>query len=398
MHIDTPTLISYTAVLIALVGGLFVFFWSREERPATLFWLSLPFFMGAAGAALLVSPTLKLGDWALRLGVFFILLAYGFGWQAVRRICGRPPSPLLVVAPTVVWLILSMMVLTKSGDWLVINASIRRGLVALFTGLSAYELWRSREAEDLRSRRVLFWVFATFCALNLVRIPFVSILPAPLGAAPTQTWSVVVYNLEAVTLVLLVSVFLIVLSRERMSSRNYGLALRDAMTNVYNRRAYHEHMQALNTNGEGPMPPYALLVLDIDRFKSINDRFGHQLGDKVIVLAAQTAEATLRKHDRVFRLGGEEFACLLPDTGLPEACDAAERVRLAFQKTAAAIDGTSIGATISIGVAATECNATADQVFAQADAALYEAKRSGRNRTVVASGDESRERRGISIA
>jgi hypothetical protein len=198
MHIDTPTLISYTAVLIALVGGLFVFFWSREERPATLFWLSLPFFMGAAGAALLASPTLKLGDWALRLGVFFILLAYGFGWQAVRRICGRPPSPLLVVAPTVVWLILSMMVLTKSGDWLVINASIRRGLVALFTGLSAFELWRSREAEDLRSRRVLFWVFATFCALNLVRIPFVSILPAPLGAAPTQTWSVVVYNLEAV--------------------------------------------------------------------------------------------------------------------------------------------------------------------------------------------------------
>jgi membrane protein CcdC involved in cytochrome C biogenesis len=229
MHIDTPTLISYTAVLIALVGGLFVFFWSREERPATLFWLSLPFFMGAAGAALLVSPTLKLGDWALRLGVFFILLAYGFGWQAVRRICGRPPSPLLVVVPTIVWLILSMTVLTKNWDLLVVNASIRRGLVALFSGLSAYEFWRSRDAEDLRSRRVLFWVFATFCALNLVRIPFVSILPAPLGAAPTQTWSVVVYNLEAVTLVLLVSVFLIVLSRERMSSRNYGLALRDAI-------------------------------------------------------------------------------------------------------------------------------------------------------------------------
>jgi predicted signal transduction protein with EAL and GGDEF domain len=275
--------------------------------------------MGAAGAALLVSPTLKLGDWALRLGVFFILLAYGFAWQAVRRIYGRPPSPLLVVAPTLLWLILSMTVLTKSWDLLVVNAVIRRGLVALFSGLSAYEFWRSRHTEDLRSRRVLFWVFATFGALNAVRIPFVSILPAPLGAAPTEAWSVVIYNLEAVILVLLASVFMIVLSRERMSSRNYGLALRDAMTNVYNRRAYHEHMQALGTNGEGLVPPYALLVLDIDRFKSINDRFGHQLGDKVIVLAAQTAEAALRKHDSVFRLGGEEFACLLPDTGLLEA-------------------------------------------------------------------------------
>ena len=393
MHIDTPTLISYTAVLVALVGGLFVFFWSREERPATLFWLALPFLMGAAGAALLVSPTLKLGDWALRLGVFFILLAYGFGWQAVRRIYGRPPSALLVIVPTVLWLILSMTVLTKNWDLLVVNASIRRGLVALFSGLSAYEFWRSRHTEDLRSRRVLFWVFATYGALNLVRLPFVSILPAPLGAAPTEAWSVVVYNLEAVILVLLASVFMIVLSRERMSSQNYGLALRDAMTNVYNRRAYHEHMQALRTNGEGRTPPYALLVLDIDRFKSINDRFGHQLGDKVIVLAAQTAEAALRKRDSVFRLGGEEFACLLPDTGLLEACDAAERVRLAFQKTAAAIDGTSIGATLSIGVAATEGNATADQVFARADAALYEAKRSGRNRTVVASGEGSNELR-----
>jgi diguanylate cyclase len=68
-------------------------------------------------------------------------------------------------------------------------------------------------------------------------------------------------------------------------------------------------------------------------------------------------------------------------------------VRLAFQKTAAAVDGTSIGATLSIGVAATEGNASADQVFARADAALYEAKRSGRNRTVVARGEESSERR-----
>src|SRR6202000_2236110 len=118
----------------------------------------------------------------------------------------------------------SMTVLTRNWELLVVNASIRRGLVALFNGLSAYEFWSSRETEDLRSRRVLFWAFATFCVSNLVRIPFFSILPPPLGAAPTETWSVVVYNLEAVTLVLLVSVFLIVLSREQMSSRNYGLA------------------------------------------------------------------------------------------------------------------------------------------------------------------------------
>ncbi len=131
------------------------------------------------------------------------------------------------------------------------------------------------------------------------------------------------------------------------------------------------------------------MVFDIDHFKSINDRFGHQNGDKVIILAAQAAEATLRKHDKVFRIGGEEFVCLLPDTSPQEAYDAAERVRLVFQEIAATVNGEQMDATISIGVAASDGSLAADQVMARADAALYEAKRSGRNRTVMASAHQS---------
>jgi diguanylate cyclase (GGDEF)-like protein len=160
-------------------------------------------------------------------------------------------------------------------------------------------------------------------------------------------------------------------------------------------------LQAFATNGDNPIPPYALLVLDIDNFKSINDRFGHQTGDQVIILAAQAAGTTLRKHDKVFRIGGEEFVCLLPDTTMQQAHDAAERLRSAFREIANTVDGKAIGATISIGVAATDGLMTADQVFAEADAALYQAKTLGRNRTVVASmlrSDSGEETGGFSAA
>lgn len=380
---DAPTLISYTTVLIALMGGMFAFFWSREKHKAPLFWFVLPFLFGVTGAAFTIGPAFNPGWLGPRLGVFFILLAYGFAWQAVRALYHRRRLILPVLLPSLLWLILSSSFREKL-EPPILTAAIRMALLAAFNGLAAYEFWRHAE-EGLPSGKTLFWVFATYAMLNAARIPVMLIAPMPIGLAPTEIWAVVLYNLASVILALLVTTLMITLARERQSARDYGLVLRDALTDVYNRRAYYEHMQAFATNGDSPIPPYALLVLDIDNFKSINDRFGHQTGDKVIIRAAQAAGTTLRKHDKVFRIGGEEFVCLLPDTTMQQAYDAAERLRSAFLELAETVDGTPIRATISIGVAATDGGMTADQVFAEADAALYQAKTLGRNRTVMAS-------------
>lgn len=386
MHIDPPTLILYTALLLAVIGGLFAFFWSREKQRAPLAWFVLPFVMAVVGTTMALNPASKVGGWDTRLGIAIILLAYGFAWQMVRVFYHRRPLLLFVFVPILFWVVLSATIF-KQWNLFVISAMMRTALTASFTGLCAYEFWRSRDEGDPPSRRILFGVFAAYCLYNVARIPLMPIVPMPIGMAPTAAWAILVYNFATLVLVLLVSIFMIALSRERSSARNYSLAMQDAMTRVYNRRAYDEQMQTLGANGNDPIRPYALLLLDIDSFKSINDRFGHLIGDKAIILAAQAAETTLRKADRVFRMGGEEFACLLPDTSLQEAYEAAERVRAGFQKIAANIDGEQIDATISIGVAATHGHLSADQVFAQADAALYRAKRSGRNQTVVASPD-----------
>lgn len=153
-----------------------------------------------------------------------------------------------MLAPILCWFVLSATVL-QAGELLLIHAAIRISLTATFTGLAAYEFWRSGEQEDLPSRRILFWVFAAFSALNLVRIPIMHIAPMPIGMAPTTIWAIIVYNLATVALVLDVSIFMIALSRERQAARHYSLALRDAITGVHNRRAYYEYIETLPATG-----------------------------------------------------------------------------------------------------------------------------------------------------
>ncbi|MBK8009623.1 MAG: GGDEF domain-containing protein [Rhizobiales bacterium] len=130
----------------------------------------------------------------------------------------------------------------------------------------------------------------------------------------------------------------------------------------------------------------AIFMFDIDKFKSINDRFGHPGGDKVIKLLATTAKKTLRQTDVFGRLGGEEFAAFLGNTDEKGAVIVAERVRLAFKEAAKVVDGTAIGATVSIGVTfTTNYQDQVDGLLGRADEALYEAKNSGRNRVMVRS-------------
>lgn len=125
--------------------------------------------------------------------------------------------------------------------------------------------------------------------------------------------------------------------------------------------------------------PTAFLVIDLDHFKSINDRFGHAVGDDVLKLFASTANSSLRLTDFIVRLGGEEFAAIMPGT-LEEGVIVADRVRKQFEEAARTVSGHYIGATVSVGVAAHETAANIDALLERADIALYAAKANGRNR------------------
>jgi diguanylate cyclase (GGDEF)-like protein len=161
-------------------------------------------------------------------------------------------------------------------------------------------------------------------------------------------------------------------------------ATTDSLTGMANRRHFLDLAEREMQRARRYDRPMTVAIFDVDLFKRINDGFGHAIGDDVLRAIATAAAGILRESDLAGRLGGEEFGVMLPETDLTGAIDLAERLRAAVAATCIQANGNPLSATISIGVAALEeGDASIDALFARADAALYRAKDSGRNRIAV---------------
>ncbi|KZE33493.1 sensor domain-containing diguanylate cyclase [Crenobacter luteus] len=172
----------------------------------------------------------------------------------------------------------------------------------------------------------------------------------------------------------------IALERDRHEKRLYHEATRDVLTNAYNRRHFLELAVREHKRSHRYDSPLSLLVIDLDHFKQINDRHGHAAGDAVLRAFAHLARQTLRGSDVLGRLGGEEFAALLPNTPLAEAHEVAERLRGAAEADAVDWQGGAIHYTLSVGVSTLIGADSVDDMLARADRWLYAVKRRGRNR------------------
>jgi diguanylate cyclase (GGDEF)-like protein len=180
------------------------------------------------------------------------------------------------------------------------------------------------------------------------------------------------------------------LSKERMAFRYKQSSLLDPLTAVANRRAFLKQAGRLLRRCVVGRKPVALLLFDLDRFKEINDRYGHSAGDEVLIAFCHVATGELRPTDLFARLGGEEFVSLLPDTTSKDAFAVGNRVRSAFETTAHEAGGVPFKLTVSVGMAATYGPGTdLRSLLADADRALYLAKQQGRNRVESAIGVES---------
>jgi diguanylate cyclase (GGDEF)-like protein len=168
-----------------------------------------------------------------------------------------------------------------------------------------------------------------------------------------------------------------------LNQKLHHLAHYDDLTGLHNRRdaqrKLNKKMAVANIS-----KPFSILLCDIDFFKLVNDKYGHSAGDAVLTELSQVFKASLRETDYVARWGGEEFLFILAQTDQTEAFDVAERLRCAvFQKTVS-LDDEDIKVTVSIGIKEYQQNLTSDQLINDADKALYEAKRLGRNRSIPA--------------
>jgi diguanylate cyclase (GGDEF)-like protein len=163
-----------------------------------------------------------------------------------------------------------------------------------------------------------------------------------------------------------------------------GLAYRDGLTGLHNYRAFEEMIRSEHDRAGRYGTTFSVMMADIDWFKKVNDRFGHQTGDVVLKTLAQRMTASVRKSDRVFRYGGEEFVILLPHTGIDRAAQLAERIRLMIEKTEF-VSGLRI--TVSIGISGYRDGLDPHDLVRLADQRLYLAKELGRNRVEVARGE-----------
>jgi diguanylate cyclase (GGDEF)-like protein len=172
----------------------------------------------------------------------------------------------------------------------------------------------------------------------------------------------------------------LLLCKQQDDAQMERLATIDFLTGSLNRRAFFERAESARMLAARLHKPMSLLMLDLDHFKQLNDRFGHATGDEALVLFADTARRALREHDIMGRLGGEEFALALPGTGLDGALQAAERLRQAVTEAPLITSGNSYTMTVSIGVVLIDPNEELTAALARADHALYTAKSGGRNR------------------
>ncbi len=169
-------------------------------------------------------------------------------------------------------------------------------------------------------------------------------------------------------------------ARKRYEKLLEDQSSRDPLTDVANRRSFFQHANEAFIRARRTVRPLSLIMIDLDHFKKVNDRFGHAIGDEVLKQLCRSAESVVRETDLLGRVGGEEFAILAQDTDLDGAVRLAERFRLVTNEQTVASGDATIRFSISAGVATIEHgDRSAEDILLRADKALYAAKNAGRD-------------------
>jgi diguanylate cyclase (GGDEF)-like protein len=311
-----------------------------------------------------------------------LFVAFAVMWSGARVFDGRPPRLVYLLGGAVLWLAACRVpVFAGSIEARVLLSS---AIITGYTWATAYEFWHGR-SEPLVSRWPAIFMLSAHGSLFLLRTPLAQALPwSPTSQVFDSVWMTVL-SFEALLFTIAIAFIMLAMAKERTELRHKTAALIDPLTGLANRRAFLEEAMGLGGRQGAARRPIAVLIADLDRFKSINDRFGHGVGDQVLRVFAEVASAKLGPCDLIGRLGGEEFSIVLYDAGRDKALATAERIRLSFETAAAEVSGRPVGGTVSMGMVVAE-NGLADlpALLVQADEALYCAKERGRNRIEMA--------------
>jgi diguanylate cyclase (GGDEF)-like protein len=377
------TLLAITAFTPALAGCLLLFSWLQHRKVTALALWGSGFITASIATTLIIVCRGAIADfWSIIVGNALLAIAYGILWCGARKFDNRNVSIVLASVGVVLWLIAcSISPIYHRPE---ARATVMATIGVAYTLLVVFELWRGRG--DQVWRWPIIVLLLAHAAAIPIHIPLVGALTNPDPSEPSDLDLLTFAAFESAFVCISMAYLFGGLAKDRITASFRRASLTDPLTGVTNRRGFFEIGERLLARARFRKDPVALVIFDLDQFKYINDQFGHAIGDEVLIAFCRIASAQLRPNDLFGRLGGEEFATLLPNTAAQDAIWLAERVRVAIEAASHTVEAHTIRMTVSAGVASLNEGTTALGAFlSAADNALYRAKATGRNRVELTS-------------
>src|SRR3954453_13972293 len=390
MSFEVNTLFLLTIDVEAILGLLLLLVWVQNSRVYAVAWWASAHLMRAISIMLYGLYGSVPDLFSIDLPNVLLFSSFGVTWNGARVFNGREALPGSLIAGAGIWLLASQWPGFEAGSE--VRGQLSALIIATYTWLTAHEFWRARN-EPLVSRWPAIVLFFTHGTMFLLRTPLNSVLHGKDSDTVLSSAWLSVLSLEAFLMTIATAFILLAMSKERTELRHKTAAMIDPLTGLLNRRAFLQDAEVLLQQQIMRDRPIAVLLIDLDDFKSINDRFGHAAGDKVLQIFAKTMRGSLRQTDLIGRLGGEEFTIVLADASIDNAYLVADRLRKAFAAAAGVVEGAAVHATASVGVAViVDPSQDLTKLITLADQALYLAKARGRNRVEVAPIEVAEER------
>lgn len=381
MHFDLATLTLIGALQALLLAPLLLIAtraYTGRARSSLRIWGTV-LLMQALGWVLAALRGEVSDWWSIVVANALLIASYAETARALRLLLGVPQRRLLLAGIGLpAWLGIAWFGVVQPDYHL--RVYIAAAMVGAYLAMLLWPLRHALRLNGSTAQRVMLLVLAGAAVAWGLRLG--ELIDAPAGhhlmlATPGNLANMVYGTLEPV----FASLGFLLMYNETAQAELRRLARLDPLTGCLNRLALTEEMERLLRQ---PDRMHAALMVDVDHFKAINDRFGHAGGDRVLAALAHGIGAQLRAHDVFGRIGGEEFLMLLPHTDAATASALAERLRAHIEALPLQFDGQRQAVTISIGVAVSAADDRyADSLVRRADQALYEAKRAGRNRVAV---------------
>ena len=379
------TLLLVNAVLAALSSALFFALYLAHPRvkrlPGVLLW-GISYAAFAAGFGVLFLPAFHIdfpglglaGNLSIDVGAVLALLA-------VSTYLGISRRKLWVLLPVAAIALVEIYLVVREGENLRHMVILGGALTGLLTVATGTAFWQCADEAQRPIARLAAVFHFSWAAMLLTQMTWWIAHPGALaGQDPTSTFGL----LSRIVLTWVITPSLLWMLTRKLDAELIRHASEDPLTGVANRRVMWEQGQRRIAQSHQRSASLAVLMIDVDRFKSINDQWGHDGGDRVLIAIADTLRRNIRDKDILARVGGEEFMVLLHHAEEPAAKEAAERLRQAVEdETIALSPGLDWRCTVSIGYCvAAQGDASWRELVIAADRALYAAKQAGRNRVI----------------